>query len=79
MKAAFEMYTGAGLNAKIKGSDVEKKAAFVAYNKKWNAAWDAMFTGSADPTLEQNYYALVSCFLNDIATAAVNSPESCKP
>jgi len=79
MHAAFEMYAGPGLNAKIKTSDVQKKLAFSAERKQWDGAWDNMFTGSADPALEQSYYALVSCFLSDIASSAVNSPESCKP
>jgi hypothetical protein len=77
MKAAFEMYIGPGLDAKIKTSSAEKKAAYSAYNKQWNPAWDKMFAGEADPALTQIYYAVVSCFLNDIASAAVNSSDSC--
>lgn len=78
MDATFEMYTGAGLNAKIKTTYDQKKAAYAAYNKQWNPAWDQVFTGRRDHTLTQTYYALVSCFLSDIASAGVNSLESCE-
>lgn len=72
MQAAFSMYVAIGTNARINAFTDEKKAAFAAEGKNWDPKWDAFFTGNRDPVLEQRYYALVSSFLEDIATFALH-------
>lgn len=79
MAAAFAMHVEAGTNARINASTYEKKTAFAADQKPWDPAWDDLFTGKKQPMLEQSYYALVSSFLEDIASFTLNSGKPAPP
>jgi len=78
MDSAFEMYTGVGKNARIRTNAREKKAAYALDNKPWQSDWDDSFTGQSDPNIKDRYDALVSAFLNDIATSTISTAELTK-
>ena len=79
MDSAFMTYTAVGTNAQINASILERQAAFAADNRSWDPAWEKLFTGRRHPMLEQNYYALVTSFLEDIATFTLNGSSSATP
>jgi hypothetical protein len=78
MEAAFQPYVALGTNAKIRGSVAEKRQAYSIDKKTWNDTWDALFTGSTDPSVADRYDEVVRGFLDDIATSDLDGPRSRK-
>lgn len=78
MSAAFQVYNGAGLPAKIKTSSAEKVAAYNIDHLSWDNTWDAYFTGAADSEISDKYNDLVSSLLADTVSSGVRDIQTTK-
>jgi hypothetical protein len=76
MTAAFRMYGGSGVPARIRSSREQKVAAYKFDKLEWDSTWDKYFTEESDPEIETKYYDLVSSLLGDTISAAIPPPST---
>lgn len=68
MEDAFRTYTGTGKPAMIRSLTFEKEASFLNTQRKWNLAWNEMFTTERADTVGSSYRSLVQLFILDITS-----------